>query len=62
MEVKEPEIFLSLGSNEGDRMGMIKRAGDLIGKEVGSILKRSSIYETEPLGMEGADPFLNQVI
>ena len=62
MALKGQEIFLSLGSNEGDRAGMMKLAYELIEKEVGPIRKRSAIYETEPWRMEGAEPFLNQVI
>ncbi|MBE0647514.1 MAG: 2-amino-4-hydroxy-6-hydroxymethyldihydropteridine diphosphokinase [Bacteroidales bacterium] len=62
MSVKEPKIFLSLGSNEGDRLAMLKQACTLIEQEVGKIRKSSSMYETEPWGMEGAEPFLNQVI
>ncbi len=62
MKVIVHNIFLSLGSNEGDRLGMLRQACELIGEEVGTILKQSSIYETESWGMEGTEPFLNQVI
>lgn len=62
MEQREPEIFLCLGSNEGDRLGLILHAGHLIEKFAGPIRLRSSIYETEPWNMVEAEPFLNQVI
>ena len=62
MVKRESAIFLSLGSNEGDRAGMLAKARMLITQHVGSILQESSVYETEPWGMEGAEPFLNQVI
>jgi len=62
METVSLDIFLCLGSNQGDRAGLLKRAVDLIEKEAGKIVQRSSVYETEPWGMEGGEPFLNQVI
>ena len=62
MAQQEQDIFLCLGSNQGDRAGQLLRACELIGQEVGPITCRSSIYETEPWGMESVDPFLNQVI
>lgn len=62
MKVIAHTIFLSLGSNEGDRAAMLQQACELIDAEVGHIDARSSIYETAPWGMEGAEPFLNQVI
>lgn len=62
MGEKESKIFISLGSNEGDRVGILEKACELIEQEVGPILKRSSTYETGPWGMERAKPFLNLVI
>jgi len=41
---------------------MLEQACRLIEEHVGPILQRSSMYETEPWEMEGAEPFLNQVI
>ena len=55
-------VFLSLGSNLGDREDLLKRARERIKVVVGRINKQSSIYETVPWGMEGSEPFLNQVI
>ena len=56
------EIFLSLGSNQGDRQKLLTMAVNLIERESGTLLKCSSVYETEPWEMKEADPFLNQVI
>ena len=53
---------LSLGSNLGDRATQLSKARDLISTEVGSIMTESSIYETQPWGMEDQPWFLNQVI
>lgn len=42
----------------GDRFGNLQNAVDSLFKEVGAILKISSVYETPAIGFEGA-PFLN---
>ena len=56
------KVILSLGSNLGDRLGNLSKAIDLIGQRIGNILKKSSIYETEPWGFNTPNLFLNQVI
>lgn len=55
--------YLSLGSNMGNRLEMLKQAVRLL-KEHPSIvvLKISSLYETDPVGFTEQDPFLNMVI
>lgn len=55
--------YLSLGSNMGDRLEMLKQAVSSL-KEHPSIdvLKISSLYETDPVGFTEQDPFLNMVI
>lgn len=54
-------VFL-LGSNRGDQEKNLQEAGDLIEKQLGRIIKASSIYETEPWGFESEDQFLNQAL
>lgn len=55
-----PEVFLSLGSNLGDRENNLFRTLlELI--KLGP-LERSSWYETEPVDMPGAPFFLNGVV
>jgi 2-amino-4-hydroxy-6-hydroxymethyldihydropteridine diphosphokinase len=56
------KAIISLGSNLGDRLKNLANACDLIGQNSGTILKRSSIYETESWGYECLHDFLNQVI
>ena len=53
---------LSLGSNLGDRAIQLSKAKELISSEVGAIKMESSIYETQPWGVEDQPLFLNQVI
>lgn len=54
-------IFLSLGTNVGDREKNLETARLLLAGEF-EILKKSSIYETEPWGGVAQKPFLNQVV
>jgi 2-amino-4-hydroxy-6-hydroxymethyldihydropteridine diphosphokinase len=54
--------YLSLGSNLGDRTANIERTINFL-RGTGDVLKISSIYETEPMGMApGAGYFYNLVI
>lgn len=52
-------LYLSLGSNLGDRETLLRRAIQLIDKRVGSVERISSFVETEPWGFESEHPFLN---
>lgn len=55
--------FIGIGSNEGDRIGNIKAAIDLIsGLENCKIQKVSSLYETSPFGNIKQENFFNAVI
>lgn len=54
-------LYLSLGSNMGDRFGHLQTAVNWLFEEVGSIVKISSVYETPAMGFDG-DAFLNCAI
>ncbi|MFD1030288.1 2-amino-4-hydroxy-6-hydroxymethyldihydropteridine diphosphokinase [Metaplanococcus flavidus] len=55
--------YLSLGSNMGDRLEMLKQAVRLLEKHHKvDVLKISSLYETEPIGFTEQEPFLNMVV
>lgn len=54
-------IFLSLGSNLGEREGYLEQAILLLPPKV-KVLETSSIYETAPWGYSDQPPFLNQVL
>ena len=56
------EVYLLLGSNLGDRQRFLNEATRLLQERVGTVLKRSSIYETEPWGFSNKNNFLNQVL
>jgi 2-amino-4-hydroxy-6-hydroxymethyldihydropteridine diphosphokinase len=56
-------IYLGLGSNLGDREKNLRRAlKELKSLNSVKILKKSSIYETEPVGFKDQNWFLNAVI
>ena len=57
------KVYLSLGSNIGNRQKYIESAIELVGKTEGiKILKKSGLYETSPVGYVEQDLFLNAVI
>ena len=56
-------VYLSLGSNSGDRIGYVQQAASLIGTCDGvSIVRTSSFYETEPWGMNTETWFVNAIV
>lgn len=57
------EVYLSLGSNLGDRKAQLQEAVRLLQSNPSiSNMKMSSIYETAPVGYLNQDAFLNLVI
>lgn len=55
-------VFLSLGSNLGDRHSLLLQAIDLLARRVGRLVRASSFIETEPWGFESPHRFLNAVV
>lgn len=55
-------LYLSLGTNLGDRHENLSRALDLIGREVGTVVLASDIIETQPWGFDSSNRFLNMVV
>ena len=60
MEINK--VFLSLGSNVGDRIHNLSLSRSKLFNEVGKIIYNSKIYESEPWGFKLQDCFLNQII
>ncbi len=54
-------IYLSLGSNIGDKTDNLTKAILELSKKM-KIVKASSIYETEPLLFENQNSFLNMIL
>jgi 2-amino-4-hydroxy-6-hydroxymethyldihydropteridine diphosphokinase len=55
-----PTVYLSLGSNLGDRLAYIKKALRMLESRI-DVRSMSSVYETEPWGMKNQPWFLNLV-
>ena len=57
------ELYLSLGSNQGDRRKNIEDAISLLNIELGTPYSRiSSLLETEPWGFDSEDKFINAAV
>ena len=56
------KLFLLLGGNLGDKAEIFRNASELISESIGRVIKKSSVYETEPWGFESEDMFWNQVL
>ena len=54
--------YLSLGSNEGDRVLWLESAIKLMSAQCGSLVGRSSIYETKAWGITDQPDFLNMAV
>ena len=59
---KNRKVFLLTGSNIEPRANFLYQAENAINLEIGEIVKRSSIYESEPWGFVAETAFLNQVL
>jgi 2-amino-4-hydroxy-6-hydroxymethyldihydropteridine diphosphokinase len=49
--------YLSLGTNQGDKLDNLQQACNLVAEKVGRIAKLSSVYKTSAWGFEGEDFF-----
>ena len=56
-------VFLSLGSNLGDRLGYVQQAASILGTTNNiQIVSSSSFYETEPWQMNTPNWFINAIV
>jgi len=55
-------VYISLGSNLGNREANLLKSIELLNKTVGKVIAVSSLYETEPWKMGDVTSFINQVI
>ena len=56
-------VVLSLGSNLGDRLGMLQGAVDILADTPDfELLDLSTVYETDPVGGPEQDDYLNAVV
>jgi 2-amino-4-hydroxy-6-hydroxymethyldihydropteridine diphosphokinase len=54
--------FLGLGGNMGDRLGNLRKSLTLLNETCGTIVKASSVYETDAWGSDSEKKYLNQVV
>jgi len=56
-----PVVFLGLGTNLGDRAANLAAARQQLGEKL-TLIRASSVYETEPWGYREQPAFLNQAL
>jgi len=61
-KTKQHTVYLSLGSNLGERKQMLSKAVVLINAQAGSVCAESKLYQTAPEGFNSENDFLNQVV
>ncbi len=55
-------VYLSLGSNEGNRLHWLTKALQMIKENCGEVIKTSNIYETKAWGLKEQSDFLNRAV
>lgn len=56
------QVYLALGSNQGERKALLHQAIDAIDRSLGRVDSISSFIETEPWGFTSPHPFLNTTL
>ncbi|MBC6110823.1 2-amino-4-hydroxy-6-hydroxymethyldihydropteridine diphosphokinase [Pedobacter fastidiosus] len=62
MALERTIAYLLLGSNLGNRAEILDQAIQLVGKNIGNVSEKSSLYETDAWGKTDQPVFLNQAI
>ena len=55
-------LYLSLGTNLGNRHENINRACALIGERIGTVVRKATPVETAPVGFESDNLFVNTAV
>ena len=56
------KVYLSLGTNLGNRKRNIREAIDKIGEQIGVVKRQSALYETEPWGYSSPNHYINSCV
>ena len=56
------KVYLSLGTNLGNRKRNIREAIDIIGELIGVVERQSALYETMPWGYSSPNDFINSCV
>ena len=59
MPTTKADLYLSLGSNQGDRQANIRAALTSLNRSYGRYKALSDLIETDPVGFDSPNPFLN---
>ena len=55
-------MYLGLGSNLGDKEENIRKAINLINEQIGTVVRQSALFYSEPWGYESENQFVNAAI
>ena len=56
------QVYLGLGSNLGDKEENIRKAVTLINEQIGTVVRQSALFYSEPWGFESDNQFVNAAI
>ena len=56
------KVYLSLGTNLGNRKRNIREAIDKIGEQIGVVERQSALYETKPWRYSSPNDFINSCV
>lgn len=56
------KVYLSLGTNLGNRKRHIREAIEKIGELIGDVMRQSALYETKPWGFSSPNDFINACV
>ena len=63
MRIKDlHQTYLGLGSNLGNKEENIQRAIALINEQIGTVVRQSALFYSEPWGFESDNQFVNAAI
>lgn len=56
------QVYLGLGSNLGNKEENLRKAISLINEQIGTVVRQSALFYSEPWGYESENQFVNAVI
>ena len=56
------QVYLGLGANLGDKEENLRKAISLINEQIGTVVRQSAFFYSEPWGYESENQFANAVI
>mgnify|MGYP002730137497 CR=1 FL=1 len=56
------QVYLSLGTNLGNRKRNIREVIEKIGEQIGVVERQSALYETKPWGYSSPNDFINSCV